>query len=989
VAALVRSAAISAWLISTAASAQSVDAGSPAPDAAAVVPSAAEVARAALSDAGVSDAADLVADASTEPVAAPVPVVEPAPAAPESGAAGSPRKPPRTPGILRGSISSAADDVGLDGAWVYVRGTPEQVQTDGSGRYSITLPAGTYQLSVINPGYSTQNVSNVEVKPNQTVELNLRLQPGSVELDEMVVVGSRIRGGIATLVAERRESKAVADVIGAEQMARSGDSNAAAALARVTGITVIDGRYVIVRGMGERYSTMTLNRLQVASPDPTRRVVPLDIFPAGVIDSVVVQKSYTPDLPGEFGGGLVQLRSRDYPHEFSFNVNAATGGNFSTLLRERVAYEGGKYDLLGVDDGGRQLPDQFHDPRGKITFENEALGTGYPQDEINQLGKDLPHRYNTHSARILPDLTLGANIGNEYRLRHAKIGFVVAGGYRNESRNVLDATQRVYKADTEDYSVDTFRRQISLSGFLDWGVTFSASQKLKFTSMILRQTDDSVQVRTDNVNVAKTDRTVLQWVERQVFLQQVGGTHAFSKLKGFQVDWRYGFGLASRKEPMRGIYEYQYQDDQFVFAQNATDSFAKLKDTTHEGSIDLSQPFPMWKHLEGKVKLGGLFYRRDRDAGSRTFQYTATAEADRNGPPETVLADEHVGQTVNFEEVTRTTDSYDANMQVEAGYANLDLALHRSLDVSGGARLEHATIEAKTFDPFNMFAEPSIVKLDNLDVLPGVGLTWRFVEDFQARGGYSRTLNRPDFRELSPSRYFDLENNMLLEGNPDVKRARIENFDARVEWFYTPEEVFSVGGFVKRFQDPIENKVQRGQDDVYTVENVDKAISYGLELEGRKSFGFMAKVLAPMYLSSNVSLIHSKVEVPVEDGTIHKRPLQGQSPWVLNLQLGWDDSGEGGTGTSASLLFNTAGKRIRVVGDPGALLGDIYELPIHRLDFVFTQKLPRGFKIGARVRNILNAREKWVAKGGPMNEEQTWRRFHRGADFQINLSWNY
>jgi TonB-dependent receptor len=305
--------------------------------------------------------------------------------------------------------------------------------------------------------------------------------------------------------------------------------------------------------------------------------------------------------------------------------------------------------------------------------------------------------------------------------------------------------------------------------------------------------------------------------------------------------------------------------------------------------------------------------------------------------------------------------------------------------VMGGARVEHAAINVSTFAAFDSSMGRTEAKLDNVDALPAVTATWRFIEDFQLRAGYSKTLNRPDFRELSPSYYYDLDTNLLLVGNADIKRALIQNYDLRMEWYYTPDEVFSVGGFYKSFKDPIEQTYGIGAERFYTVTNSDSAVSMGLELEGRKRFGFISKVLESLYLASNLSLITSTVDVTYSGDGLYHRPLQGQSPWVVNVQLGWDDSGEGGTGTSASLLFNTAGERIRFVGspDPSVMLGDIYEQPIHRLDFVFSQELPHKLKLGGRARNLLNAEEKWTRDG------HTLRSFKRGTEFQASLSWSY
>jgi outer membrane receptor protein involved in Fe transport len=928
------------------------------------------------------------------------PAVQVAPAAPAAVDVADDTRGAKGNGTLQGTVTDAEGGSNLEGADVYVRGEPIQTRADAHGRYRLDLPSGTYQISVIYPGYSTFTVSRVEIRPGKPANLNIELRAGSMVLDEFVITGSRVEGGIATLIAERRESTGVADVIGSEQMARSGDSNAAAALSRVTGITLIDGKYVIVRGMGERYSSMTLNRLQVASPDPTRRVVPLDLFPAGVIESVLVQKTYSPDLPGEFGGGLVQLRSRDYPNKFMVSINLATGANTNATFQDRLVYRGGDTDWLGIDDGTRALPGGLDNSRGRLVATSVIDPDGYSSEELDALGKSLPNIYNTRKDRAPPDLTLVASIGNEFRLRRAKLGFVAAAGYKNEYRSILNATNRAYQSRAggdpeiiEDFVVDAYRQQTSLSGFVDWGVEFSKRQKLKATTMLLRQTDDGTQYRTSPEGRGPR-RTILSWIERQILLQQVSGTHAFEALREFQVDWRYGFGRASRGEPDRRTYTYTPNSDgEYELGVGSAGNermYGDTNDDTHEGQIDLTQPFRIWRRLQAKAKLGAVLYRRDRSADVRRFQFRVPQTGlDLTLAPESIFVPANINMDaglLQFQESTKATDSYGGWMQLEGGYAMLELPVVRSLDLMGGARVEHAVIEVSTFDPYDDSLPPIKSRLDNVDVLPAATFTWRFLEDYQLRGGYSRTLNRPDFRELAESQYYDLDTNLMLTGNPDVKRAQIENYDLRIEWYYTPDEVFSIGGFLKDFEDPIEIKQAPTTDQLlFELENAPHARSYGLELEGRKRFGFITKVLDALYLASNFSLIRSIVDIDVGDGDVYHRPLQGQSPWVINVQLGWDGTGEGGTGTSASLLFNSAGRRIRIIGDPDPdnPVGDIYEEPIHRMDFVAAQDLPHGFKLGARVRNILNSWETWTADGN------TWRKFRRGTDFQLGVSWAY
>jgi outer membrane receptor protein involved in Fe transport len=908
----------------------------------------------------------------------------------------------RAKGTVQGFVTAIEDGKPIAGARVYVRGAPVEAESADDGTFSLELPANTYLLSVIHPRFSTQSVPDVVVEGGRVTSLRVELSPASVELEELVVTAPHIEGGIATLLSERRETSAVADVIGAEQMSRSGDSSAASALARVTGLTVVDGKYVIVRGMGERYSSMTLNRLQVPSPEPTRRVVPLDIFPTGVLESVVVQKTFSPDMPGEFGGGIVQVRSRGYPDDLLLNVSLSSTFNTQTHLRENLTYEGGKLDFLGIDDGTRGYPADF--PQGrklKLRTRLSPPGEDYSADELTELGQSLPVNYETRRVVSPLDFGITTSVGNRFDLGPAKIGFVAATGYKSEYAAVRNAISRTVRTDAgstiprDDFRVDQSLRTISSSAFLDWGVELSEAQKLKFTSMLLRQTEDSTTYRAgwdDNLG-RDTRRYRLSWVERQVLMQQASGSHRFEKLNDFEVQWRYAYARAKRIEPDRRDYQYLnvLNTDEYAVESGTGGNerlFGDLNDATHEGSIDLIQPFAVWSNLTAKLKAGGLAYARSREAEVRRFQFNVRLpEEERSLAPNDLFATERIGNGpgfLEFREVTFPSDFYDASMNIEAGYGMLELPLLESLEIMGGARIEHANIEVSTFDPFAAEASPVAVELDDTDILPASTLTWRFIEDFQFRAGYSRTVNRPDLRELSPNQFFDVENNITLQGSPTLKRALISNYDARVEWYYSTDEVFSLGGFFKTFDDPIETTITpTDSQTILGLANTRAAQIMGVEAEGRKRFDFVDSALDPLYLAGNFSLIASEVEIDLIRGGTYKRPLQSQSPWVLNAQLGWDDTLDGGTGTSAALLYNVAGRRIRAVGNPDQNIPDQYEEPFHRLDFVLSQNLRHGFKIGAKAQNILNPEQKW--KQGDV----LVRRFRRGVDLAVSLAWSY
>jgi TonB-dependent receptor len=898
-------------------------------------------------------------------------------------------------GTLTGSVIARADESTVADARIYVRGAPVEAKTDGNGNFTLKLPAGKYLIAAIHPDFGTQSLPDVIVRGNDERSVRFELSPRSVDLDEFTVKAAHIEGGIASTIAERRETTAVADVIGAEQMARSGDTSAASALSRVTGLTVVDGRFVIVRGLGERYSSMTLNRLQVPSPEPTRRVVPLDLFPAGVLESVLVQKTYSPDLPGEFGGGLVQVRSREYPEKFLLNLTLTSQLNSQTHLRNQMTYEGGGRDWLGFDDGTRELPREIRNAP-KLSLGNIFSDTGYTEDQLSRLGGSLPNRYSRSKKFVPPDIGFVASVGNRWQLRHAKIGFVAALGYKNQYNAVRNATTRTVQLEqgrtviADDFRLSTAEQQISTSAFLDWGVEFSRDHKLKFTTMLLRQSEDTTTLRTGfDIDLTRdTSLTRLSWVERQVFLQQVGGSHTFDRLRDFHVDWRYSYASASRYEPDRRDYQYSTGNGvDYLIDTGASNQrlWGDMNDQTNEGQLDFVQPFSVWQQMKAKLKFGAYGYRRSREAWVRRFEFNiAGLPADvARLAPEQIFTPMNIGSTVRFREVSLANDTYDASLDLQAGYVTMELPIYKRLDLMAGARLEHALIKVSTFDQFAPDAPPEVARLNNLDALPAATGTWRFIDDFQLRAGYSRTLNRPDLRELSSGQFNDVEANARLIGSPNLKRALIDSYDLRLEWYYSSDEVFSVGAFFKQFKDPIEATVQPGQELVYSFVNTDKASIRGLEFDARKRFSFIHESLEALYVAGNVSWIDSEVEIRTFRGDLYRRPLQSQSPWVVNVQLGWDNSAPGGTGTAVALLYNVSGRRIRAVGDPNFQTPDQYENPFHRLDLVFSQALPHGLRLGIKGQNLLNSEQTW------RQGDVVVRRFRRGVDVAASLAWSY
>ncbi len=906
---------------------------------------------------------------------------------------------PRYP--LSGHVKNIEDAKPIENARVFVKGRPEEARTDAGGVFELELPRGLHALSIVHPDFSTQTVDEVPVGPDAPHEIEIELTPASLELADYTVSAPQIEGGIASLNEERKATSAVSDIIGAEQMSKSGDSTAASALRRVTGLTLVGGKYVYVRGMGERYSSTVMNGSTLPSPEPERRVVPLDMFPVGIIQSVLIQKTYAPDLPGEFGGGAIQIRSRGRPEDFYLNASISLGFSTDTTFRKGLTYKGGKADFLGIDDGTRALPSSV-----RRASSNQALlesdrfsDSGYSPEELERFGESMPNIWNPYKMIAPPDLGLSVTVGDSYEIAEQPIGFLFSVLY--DSGWEIDKSKKTYfniGGDGElerqhQYRFESMTRNVSLGTMLDVSTELFRHHELKSTTILIRTTDDEARVYEGFNRDVATDIKVtrLRWVERMLLFQQVSGSHLFKKAQNLSLDWRYTFSMAMRDEPDRREYRYDFEPGTARWRLSDRPEgnqrlFSELVDNNHDLGFDFSIPYPVWLGLEAKAKAGFNFVHRKRIVDTRRFKFNSKGPLSTDNDiiaedPESIFVPANIGSDgFQFEEITRQTDNYDAGQLVLAGYLMTDLPILEQLRLSFGARVEHGRQSVRTYELFNPDSKPIEAKLENTDILPAGTLTWEFYRNFQARAGYGMTISRPDFRELSPATFNDVTGGRQIFGNPDLKRAVLQNVDARVEWYPSARESISVGFFFKHFKDPIETVVVPSAQQSITYANAKSAKNLGAEFEMRKNFDFIHKAVRDLYLAGNVAYIWSRIELDGESGiqTSDKRPLQGQSPYVANVQLGYDNPD---WGTSLAAIYNVFGKRIVEVGAQGA--PDVLERPVHQLDFVASQALGMGFKLSFKAKNLIDPVVR-LTQG-----KETVENSRKGRSFSLGLSWTY
>lgn len=908
--------------------------------------------------------------------------------------------------LVRDSLDGSA----VEGARVFLKGGPSEGgflgATGADGRVGVRVPLGESTVSFIHPRYMAR-VVELKVADDASL-LQVELAPASAELDEMTVRAPHIDGALSSAVAERREQKQVVEVIGADQMKRAGDGDAASALRRATGLTVVGGRYVYVRGLGDRYASTLLDGATLPSPEPEKRVVPLDMFPTGMLSGVVVQKTWSPELPGDFGGGTVLLRSRRVPERPFLDLSLGGSGMVGSTFMEAPMGPGGGLDWLGIDDGTRALPADLAaaSADAPLAEKSTLLPGGYTSQQIERFGESLQRAYTPRDQLVLPSSSMQAAFGQPLALPWGELGVLGSLGYSQEAQTysierhtfTVGGGGALQPLDTGVISATD--RSVALGGLLGVGLELTgplAGHAIQSTTLLNRISDDETRVlegydRDVNADIRATR---LRWVERTLLSQRLSGEHPLPFLSS-RLEWRYGVALALRSEP--DLRETRYDQDvssgAFLLSDRPEGNqrlFSSLLDVGHDAEVSWRLPFSaplagLFPALhedgaQGRLRTGVAFATKSREVDTRRYKLLqkgpkVSDPALRAKSAEEIFSPENIGPDgFQLAEATRKTDNYTGSATTAALWATADVPLPFRLTLSGGARVEAAHTDVTTFELFNAAATPTVATLDTVDVLPALSLTWAFARDMQLRAAGALTVSRPELRELSPAVFTDVTGGRSRYGNPALQPGSIAHLDTRFEWYLSPTDSLSVAGFAKRFTSPIETVVTAGADQAITWENADSALNLGLELEARVGLGKLHPILDDLSVGGNGALIWSQVTLP-EDGiqTSRERPLEGQSPWVANVQLGWDREA---WGTSATLLYNVFGPRIREVGVLGA--PDVYEQPFHQLDLVVGQALPWGLSLSLKAQNLL-APPVVVTQGGEVIE-----RVERGQTFSASL----
>lgn len=907
---------------------------------------------------------------------------------------------------LSGTLISAEDNKPVANARIYISGISGNLLTDEEGKFSTEILSGLYNLSIIHAKYNSVLKPNIEIPENGIDNMVIELTPSGKELPEFVVVVPFIEGSLASVLEERKQNNSVANYLSMEQISKSGDSDAAGALKRVTGLTLVDGKFIYVRGLGERYSSTLLNGANLPSPDPTRRVVPLDLFPTGIIESIEVQKGYAASLPAEFGGGTVTLKTINIPQDNFLKVGLSYGHNTQTTGKNGLTYEGGANDWLGMDDGTRDIPAPLAEAIANGTElrpSNPFVPGGFDPADLEMIGESLPNNYNLLNQTTDPNAGFSLSGGMRHEMDSGVVmGFSSAVEYGSswqtraeQRRDFIISSGDELVLDSEELS-ETTRRNINLSGFLTTGIEFSENNKVSANYMVLRNTSDFSEIAEGfNEDLGNSRRIYeLRWTERELDSSQFFGEHIFPEINGFKFNWQYTDSSAYFDEPDNRIYRYdQREEGDFIFStRNDSNSrvWRQLEDLSKNIRYDISFPLTIAENHDFLFKAGQNWIAKDRNSDIRRFVFedvgSLVNQIDRGSDLETILSPEFIDpRGYQLQEVTRATDNYFANLDIKSNYFGIDYSYKELLRVSIGVREEEFNQSVTTFQLFDPDDSPITATLKDTEYYPAFSSAIFLPANNQLRLNYSETATRPDFKELSPAQFKDpvLDRNII--GNPDLVNGSIKHYDLRWDKYFSESEFVSVSLFYKQFFNPIEIIILPGSSRIISFDNAESAENYGIELELYKDFSFMKRFLerdfwSDMYISANYAYIESEIVLGTDrpgGQTNNTRPLQGQSPYVANLQLGYDNVDRD---ISMTLLYNIFGERISEAGSSGR--PDIYEQPFNQLDFVISKKMYDRLNLKLKARNLLD--DEVIFLQG----DKITRSFTKGRSFSLSISYD-
>ncbi len=874
-------------------------------------------------------------------------------------------------GSISGKVIDANTGEEIIGANVLIEGTNTGAASDLDGYYSIkNLNPGKYNLLVSYISYTKSKIQDIEVFEDKNTTANITLKSETIELkDEVVVVGELSNQYEAALLNQRKKSIQISDGISAEQIKRSTDNTTAETLRRVPGLTLLDNKYIYVRGVSERYSGALLNNSPLASSEPDKKDFAFDLIPSNLIENTIVVKSFTPDEPGDFAGGLVKVNTVEFPTNTIFTFNYSTSYVNDVSTKSFKTYEGSGTDYIGIDDGFRDLPEGFPDP---LTYKSYDNSIGGNDTNRTYWSTKLNDKWGLFDQKAFLDQSFGVTYGDRFNVFENDFGIIGSvtykTGFTSKEIRTRDIENQENGAYFFDYEGNRTARNVYWGGIVNLSYRIGDLHKIGFKNTFTVNSDDEVTELQGFKYDYQDERiiTALKYVSRNLYSGQLSGSSYFPVINGIQADWRASYSSSFRNEPdyRRSAYTrdiadsnstvpflaYLPRDPEFYAGGRF---YSKLNEYKRGIGLDLGQSIGALK-----IKYGINHLNSSRSFNARLLSVTdpnngSSRQAIGNYALDSLYSVENFADRyIVMREYYDPSNDYTSSDNLFGYFLMIELpfnVFNQDLVLVTGLRIENYELRLRTTSSIASGMNPINVDKFNSDLLPAFNLIYRMNEDVNIRFSFSRTINRPQFREIAPFLYYNFEDQTQVRGNTELIQANIANYDLRFEMFPGIGELISFSVFLKELRNPIEKVfvVSTGQND-RSFANSPFARNAGFEVEYRTSLGQVWNELDNFSLTANYSRIWSEIEETNLGVDRSVRPMQGQSPYVINLSLMYQNIEFGFT---ANIAYNKFGKRIvetaNFAGD------DIYELPRDIIDFVLTKGLGEHIEFKLSVKDML------------------------------------
>lgn len=887
-----------------------------------------------------------------------------------------------TTGKIAGKVVDKKTGEELIGVSVSVEGTSTGATTDFEGKFVISnLKPGAYSLIISYVSYAKKSIKNVEVKAGEITSLSIALEPVSNDLTEVVVQGTLKRENSSALLIQQKKSVSISDGISADMIKRTPDATTGDVMKRVSGTSIQDNKFAVIRGLNDRYNTAYINGAPLPSSESDRKAFSFDIFPSNMLANMVITKTASPDLPGDFAGGLITINTRDIPEEKFFTLSMGSSFHSITTGQAGVGSNTSSTDWLGFDDGKRSIPSNIPG-RGDYNSSPDKIENSKSFDDDWTLLRptSLPLNY-----------SINVSGGNSYKVRKKdEFGFILSGSYSNSRRNLfVERNQFNRPMDGNDNQItrsyqDTITKDEILSGLMaNFGYKLGSNHKFSFKNALTLNSENLTTLRggaddytTEQIPLVRN--VYFNYSQSRLLTNQLIGEHYLPKSKA-KVKWVLNNNSINRTipdfkrfstsanliSPEDGYTPYSAQFNNTINFTQLGRFYSSLDENIRSAGLDVQKPMEVLstKRIKTDVKIGGFYQKRSRDFKARAFVPVMKKGGlegirFREGLMDTMFKSHLYSEDFFWEEDFRAQDVYSASSNLAAAYMMFDQKIASRFRLVYGVRFESYRQNLSSFELNSSPPVPLNVDTVFNDFLPSLNFTYELTAKTNLRFSASRTLARPEFRELAPFSFYDFNINTVVTGNPNLTRTKINNYDIRYEFYPGEGQILSASVFYKTFQNPIEMVYEfRGSDTYLSYSSRANATNYGIEFEVRKNFDFLDNLFKTTWMkdfSVTANYAHIISEVTFDESVSLQqygtRPLQGQSPYILNTSFQYYNNK---SAFGFAIFVNRIGRRIAFVREINGLIPDLWENPRTVVDISISKRIWKGLEAKFAINDLL------------------------------------